>query len=153
MLWLISLLISLAHADVPYDSLETIRQQTIVTRVVVDHPGQEMLKGCPSTQYLSALGQKLALAYDNEDIVWSNAVITSHDLSLLSKRVLSCRRRASCGVYSRFLEKAVKDQASASTVSKLQSTINPWLQEITSKEFLAALPSVPEPCRVLKSLL
>ncbi len=150
-LLILSTLFLKAHADVPYDSLEKIRQFTVVTQVLVD--SKDKLKACRATKNHSELSEKLAAAYSHEAVVWDNAQIVLADLKLLRERALNCKSRGSCEIYSQFLTRAVRDQASATEVQKLRDEVNSIYKKVQPRDYENALKSISEPCKVLSDLV
>ncbi|MBS1971897.1 MAG: hypothetical protein JSU04_16420 [Bdellovibrionales bacterium] len=141
------------HAAVPYGQLEGLRRQSVVTRVALDNPEDAMIKSCGLKPDVTAmLGSKLESALDEAAEQWRKKSLTSEEIISLKAKISVCKNRGSCQVYEKFLSSVKVPESEKTQFTEIQKALSATLEKIDAGNYKKALTTVPEPCKVLKSL-
>ncbi|MBC7465081.1 MAG: hypothetical protein H7256_03745 [Bdellovibrio sp.] len=145
---------SSAHADVPYASLESLRQLTVVVRVASDLPRSKQVKACQVKSLdFAQLGSQLSLQTESAKADWQQISLKKNDLNEIRKKLKNCTGRGSCSVYSEFLSSAKSDPTTAKEIAGLKLSIDTRLRTLDADSYLQAWAEMKNPCSVLKSAL
>lgn len=142
-----------ADATVPYEQLENLRRQSVVTRVALDNPEDALVKSCGlKSDSMALLGAKLESALDEAADQWRKKSLTIEDIASLKTKIAVCKNRGSCQVYEKFLSSVKVSESEKTQVAEVQKDLSATLEKLESSNYKKALATVPEPCKVLKAL-
>jgi hypothetical protein len=132
-----------------FSSLEILRRQLVVARVILDEPSGKLAKECQFTaEMIGTMGGALESRLANE--LPEATEIIGHEQRLL-KALSMCMKRGSCSLYVRIFESVSEGKVSAQLAKALKRA-NELVKKESAGTFRGALSTVPAPCRVLRAL-
>lgn len=146
------LFFQIAQAQIPYSELENLRQKLVAVRVVMDDPASKPAKKCKLGDEAAGLGGKLELAFADKEAGWAKLQISSKEITQLKSKTKSCHQKGSCYVYEKFLNKVQSPESLKPQVDQLISILVEKQKTMNAKSYLRALSSVPNYCKILKSM-
>jgi hypothetical protein len=142
-----------AKAAVPFSSLEELRKQTIVVRVISDFPKSKEVKSCGITEIdFASLGATLEQKTEEAKIGWQKADIAPEDFDLIQKKISVCQKRGSCSVYGDFLATIKPNEKKDKNFSALKKTVDKKLTTLDGNSYLNAWKTIPAPCKIIEVL-
>ena len=91
-----------ALAKVPYDDIDRLRVQQVVTRTVANFPAQPWIKKCAPKKTEPPVGE-MSAALEKASEKWHQIEIVKSDIPALKQKIKVCELRGSCQVYDYFL--------------------------------------------------
>jgi hypothetical protein len=141
-----------AQAKVPYESMEKLRELTVVARVASDFPNSKEIRSCRLKIDFAAIGAHLSLRVGNAKAEWSQYVLNEGDLPLLKQKIETCESRGSCQVFFDYLSATKIDTKASTETSSMANILEEKLSKLTAASYLQAWPTVKRSCRVLRTL-
>jgi hypothetical protein len=144
---------TIAQAKLPIRELERLRQETIIARAVLDHPGGDLAKKCKfKIEKIGAVGSALELRYDEVFLNSAKWKLSAVEQNHLIKSASGCTKTASCAMYAKGVEMGLGTKLSGEDLTALRRASSLAKTE-KPEDYTTAIKFIDEPCRVLSDLI
>ena len=140
-----------ALAKVPYDDIDRLRVQHVVTRTVANFPEQPWIKKCAPKKAESSVGQ-MSTALESASGKWSKIEIVKADIPALKQKINVCEQRGSCQVYDHFLNAAQADKSLTTDILAMKDILAKKFKMMNARSNQKAFQEIRQPCAVLRGL-